>query len=383
MTANTLAILERLISFPTVSSESNLELIRYVKDHLEECGFRVYVLPDESGHKAGLLAKTGPLGKGIILSAHTDVVPVADQAWTRDPFRLTREGDRLYGRGTTDMKGFLASTLALASRVKGKKLKEPLSFSISYDEEVGCLGISKMINEIKEKIGVPRECIIGEPTEMQVAVGHKGKRAYSATCTGESGHSALAPNYLNAIYLACELIASLRDIQDEIKTNRAQDDFYAVPHTTLHVGRISGGTALNIVPDVCGIDYEFRHLPGDDPDMLAERIEKSACNIMARYRNRFPSACISIQKLFSYPGIDTPLNSGTVKFARKIAQSKAVGKVDFGTEAGFFDGIGVPSVICGPGSMSGQGHKPDEFLEISQLRACDVMMDRLLNEITV
>ncbi len=375
-------ILARLVGFDTVSARSNLALIGYVEDFLKARGFETARVPDTTGKKAGLLASLGPEGAGVLLSAHSDVVPVEGQLWTRDPFRLTAEGDRLYGRGTTDMKGYLAAMLAAADRAASRPLKEPLKLAISYDEEVGCIGIAEMIDAVVPALGRPRACIVGEPTEMQVAVGHKGKAALRAVCHGEAGHSALAPKFVNAVHLAADFIQELRALQDRLAETGARDDDYAIPYTTVHVGPVSGGTALNIVPDRAVIRFEHRHLAADRPEDIERMMGEAAEGVSARYRARFPEARIEIEREFSYPGLDVAPEAEVVRLAQAFAGTSGATKVAFGTEAGFFDALGIPTIVCGPGSMEGQGHKPDEFVETRQLAACDAMMDRVLDALS-
>ncbi|MCB4458154.1 acetylornithine deacetylase [Leisingera sp. McT4-56] len=378
MTA-TLDILERLTGFDTVSRNSNLELAAYVEGFLTERGFAVMRLPSPDGSKTGLYAEKGPGGQGILLSAHTDVVPVDGQDWTRDPFRLTRDGSRVYGRGTTDMKGYVASALALADRAAKAELKEPLKIALSYDEEVGCVGIQEMLERLALLIGKPRACFVGEPTEMKVAIGHKGKAALRAVCYGQSGHSALAPNFTNALHLAGDILAELRALQEDFAANGARDAAYAVPYSTVHVGKMIGGTALNIVPDRAELTFEYRHLAADRGEDILARIHAAAERVSSRYPAK---ACIEVEQYNAYPGLDVSADSPVVPFAQKLAQSHTTTKVAFGTEAGFFDQLGIPTVVCGPGSMEGQGHKPDEYLELSQLSQCDAMMDRILEDLT-
>ena len=378
MTA-TLDILERLTGFDTVSRNSNLELADYVEGFLTERGFAVIRLPSPDGSKTGLYAEKGPAGQGVLLSAHTDVVPVDGQDWTRNPFQLTWDGDRVYGRGTTDMKGYIASALALADRAAKADLKEPLKIALSYDEEVGCVGIQEMLERLAPLIGQPRACFVGEPTEMEVAIGHKGKAALRAECHGQSGHSALAPNFTNALHLAGDFLAELRALQEDLAVNGARDAAYAVPYSTVHVGRMSGGTALNIVPDCAELTFEYRHLAADRGADILARIQAAAGRISSCYPT---TARIEVEQYNAYPGLDVPADSAVVPIAQKLAQSNTTTKVAFGTEAGFFDQLGVPTVVCGPGSMEGQGHKPDEYLELSQLSACDAMMDRILEDLT-
>ncbi len=370
----TLDILDRLIGFDTISARPNLDLIAYVEDFLRMRGFRVTRLDDPEEEKAGLYAEIGPEGPGILLSAHSDVVPVAGQDWSTDPFRLTRQGDRLHGRGTTDMKGFVASMLAAADAASRAPLKEPLKLVLSYNEEVGCTGIARMLDRLVPLMGHPRAAIVGEPTEMQVATGHKGKRAFRARIAGETGHSALAPQFVNALNVAAEFLVALQALQKDLERNGARDEDYDIPYSTVHVGMLSGGRALNIVPDRAEATFEFRHLAADDPDSLLHRIRTAAQDVCARYG---PAARIEIAPLAGYPGLDTPANSDTARFVESLAGAGRT-KVAFGTEAGFFDAQGIPTVVCGPGSMQAQGHKADEFIRIDQLARCDAMLARLL-----
>ena len=325
----------------------------------------------------------GPGGAGVLLSAHTDVVPVEGQDWTREAFSLTREGDRLFGRGTTDMKGYVASVLALADRAARSNLKEPLKIVLSYDEEIGCVGIREMLDRLKPLIGQPRACFVGEPTEMQVATGHKGKAALRAVCHGQKGHSALAPQFVNALHLAADFLSGLRALQQDFAINGARDPAYSVPYTTVHAGKLSGGLALNIVPDRAEILFEYRHLAADDSEAILKRINQLARDVAEPFRKQWSDARIEVERYNAYPGLDVGLAAPVVNLAQKLASTNGTTKVAFGTEAGFFDGLGIPTIVCGPGSMEGQGHKPDEYMELSQLMACDAMMDRILSEISV
>lgn len=374
-------ILERLIAFPTVSAESNLALIGYVDDFLTARGFETHLVPDDSGRKAGLFASLGPCVRGgLLLSGHTDVVPVQGQEWSRDPFRLSREDGRLYGRGTTDMKGYLACVLALADRAAGRQLRAPLKLAFSYDEEVGCVGIRHMIGRLEDTIGLPEWCFVGEPTQMQVAVGHKGKAALRATFAGQAGHSALAPRFLNALHPAAEFIGELRSLQEELARSGARDDAYEIPYSTLHAGRMQGGSALNIVPDQAVIEFELRHLAGDDAGAILGRIRDRADTVVQRFRGHYPTAAIAIDEVNAYPGLATPEDSAVVRLAQALTGTRGTTKVAFGTEAGFFaDMLGVPTVVFGPGSMTEQGHKPDESIAEADLAHCDAALDRALD----
>lgn len=371
--SGTLTLLERLIAFPTTPDTGNLALIAFVEEYLRDRGFALTRLTDPTGEKAGIVATLGPDGGGILLSAHTDVVPVEGQEWSRAPFALSAEGDRLYGRGTTDMKGYVASVLALADRASRVRLTEPLRIVLSYDEEIGCIGIRHMLDDLPGLIGRPRACFVGEPTSMQVAIGHKGKAALRAVCHGEAGHSALAPRFVNALHVAADFVNALRRVQDDLAIAGARDEAYAIPYSTVHVGKLSGGTALNIVPDRAKLLFEYRHLAADSPEAMRARIDEAAQDVTGR---------IEIEELNAYPGLDLPREAEVISYANRMAQTNGTTKVAFGTEAGFFAALGVPTVVCGPGSMEGQGHKPDEYIERAELAACDAMMDRILEDIS-
>ena len=380
--ARTLEILDRLIGFDTVSANSNLALVGYVEGLLKSAGARVQRFLDASGQKAGLYAEIGPAGRGIALSGHTDVVPVEGQVWTRDPFKLSLDQGRAYGRGATDMKGFVAGALALAERAGNAHLKEPLKIVLSYDEEVGCLGLRDMLPSVLPLIGQPRAVIVGEPTEMQLALGHKGKVALKAVCHGQAGHSAMAPDFVNAIHLAADFVVALRALQADLAATGPRDADYDIPFTTLHVGKIAGGKALNIVPDRAEIAFEIRHLAAADPTALVAQVRQEAERIAAPYRAIFDAARIEIAQVSAYPGLSVDPAAEVVGLVQRLSGRSGHSKVPYGTEAGFFAEAGLPAVVCGPGSMPGQGHKPDEYIELSELAALDGMLNRILAEIS-
>jgi acetylornithine deacetylase len=377
----TIEHLEKLVGFDTVSHRSNLRVIDYIEGVLQTLGLRTTRLPDASGQKAGLYAETGPGDGGILLSGHTDVVPVEGQNWTRDPFRLTPEGDRLYGRGTTDMKGYLACMLTAAERAAEQNLREPLKLVFSYDEEIGCVGIQQMADTLAPLLGQPRACIVGEPTQMQIATGHKGKAAWRATCHGQAGHSALAPGFVNALHLAGDFMAELRDLQAWLERIGARDPGHDVPYSTVHVGQLSGGLAVNMVPDRAEMHFELRHLAADPADEMSQRIAEAAERVADRYKGTFPDARIELDQTTAYPGLDVAEDAAVTQLARGFAQTELT-KVAFGTEAGVFDRMGIPTVVCGPGDMAGQGHKADEYITTAQLDACDRMMTRIVGELS-
>ncbi|MFN0262796.1 acetylornithine deacetylase [Tepidamorphus sp. 3E244] len=371
-------ILEKLIAFPTVSERSNHDIIAWVEELLSGAGFTCRRVESLSGEKSGLYATLGPEGPGgLLMSSHSDVVPVEGQAWTRDAFEMIEDDGKLYGRGTTDMKGFLACSLAAALRHADRPLKTPLKLSVSYDEEIGCVGIREMNGDLEPSIGLPDCCIVGEPTSLAVATGHKGKLFLRATCRGTPGHTAMAPDFLNALHLATDLVTGLRGMQEKFATSGARDEGYEVPYTTIHVAKIAGGIAANIVPEHALVEFEVRHLAADDPRQIVSDLRKLADAIAAPHRARFPAAAVEIEELKSYPGLDIDRDHEFVATVLDASHGAKTTKVAYGTEAGFFSALGIPTVVCGPGNMD-QGHRPDEFIARSQLDACDAMLDALI-----
>ena len=379
---NTPDILARLIAFDTVSRNSNMALMDYVRGLLAEVGVEARLIPNADGTKANLLATIGPGDAGgVMLSGHTDVVPVDGQNWTRPAFELTSDQGRYYGRGTTDMKGFVACALAAGLKAAKRELTSPLHLAFSYDEEIGCQGVRSMIDLLRDAPLRPAMCIVGEPTSLAVATGHKGKVALKARCTGREGHSALAPMALNALHLGCDLIQALRDVQDELRENGAQDGEYDVPYTTVHAAKIEGGVALNIVPNLCEVDFEIRNVADDNPENILADIRNRAGKIISAVKDHAPEADITFEVNFSYPGLNTSRTADVVHFVQSLTGVNSTNKVAFGTEGGLFSQeLDIPTVVCGPGSMM-QGHKPDEFVEISQIERCDAMLDVLLNRL--
>lgn len=375
-------ILDRLMRFNTVSANPNLELMLWVRDRLQAAGIAVTLIPDASGHKANLFASTGPEGiGGVMLSGHTDVVPVEGQAWTYPPFALTEVEGRYYGRGAADMKGFCALAIDAMEQAARRDLRVPLHLALSYDEEIGCLGVRSLVDMLAQAPVRPRFCIVGEPTAMQVATGHKGKVALRATCLGREGHSALAPLALNALHLAADFMAGLRALQARIAQQGHRDGDYDVPYTTIHVGKMSGGVQVNIVPNIATLDFEIRSLAEDDSQALIAEMEAIAEGIVAPRRAEFPEAAIRIETLNAYPGLNTPTDAEVVRFVQGLTGANGGVKMAFGTEGGLFSrDLGVPTVICGPGSMA-QGHKPNEYVTVEQMERGAAMLARLLDRL--
>ena len=381
---STLDYLEKLLSFDTTSAHSNSELITWVQSELLAMGAIVKIIPNEDGSKANLFATLGPkdIG-GVMLSGHTDVVPVTGQDWTVPAFSMTRRDGKVFGRGTTDMKGFIASMMTAAREASVQNLRTPLHLALSYDEEVGCIGVRSMIDMLNNAPIRPQMCIVGEPTGLLVATGHKGKIAARAKCIGCAGHSALAPFAVNALYLANDFITKLRKVQETLRLGATQDHDYDVPYTTLHVGRIKGGGALNIVPHLCELDFEIRNLAQDDAAEILNNLTQAAKSIALEAQNIASEANIEIEVFNTYPGLDTASNEPVVGFVKSLTGANSTIKVAYGTEGGLFDQrLGVPTVVCGPGDMA-QGHKPDEFITETQLSACDAMLDNLIQRLII
>ncbi|NUU66260.1 acetylornithine deacetylase [Enterobacteriaceae bacterium BIT-l23] len=369
-------ILARLLSFDTTSRESNLALIHAIRDYLAEHGVDSELFHNDDGSKANLYATLGPPGGGgVILSGHTDVVPVDGQQWSLPPFALTQRDGRYYGRGSADMKGFLACVLAAVPDFVAQPLRLPLHLAFSYDEEVGCLGVRSLVAHIQASSNKPALCIIGEPTRMQPVFGHKGKLAMRCQVQGHPCHSAYTPQGVNAIAYASKLIGKLQDLGDCLSQHR--DSRFDPPYSTLQVGTISGGSALNIVPEHCSFDLEIRHLPDHAPETTIDALRRYAESELLPAMRRIDSACdIRFQPLSRYPGLLTDPQS---EFARLLAGwcgSDSFDTVAFGTEGGLFDEAGVATLVCGPGSMD-QGHKADEYVEIEQLDRCMAMLASL------
>ena len=379
---DSIRILEKLIAFPTVSRDSNLDLIGFVADTLDAHGVACQIIQSEDGHKANLFATIGPAdASGIMLSGHTDVVPIDGQNWTLPPFEMTERDGKLYGRGAADMKGYVACALAACLKASKLTLRTPLHLALSYDEEIGCIGVRSLVDMLQAAPQRPLLCIVGEPTGMQVATGHKGKLAARAICKGREGHSALAPLALNAIHLGCDFVSAVRREQDRLAREGARDGDYDIPYTTVHVGKMNAGVALNIVPNLCQVDFEIRNIAADNAHEILDRLREEAARIAVEASAIAPEAAIDIDITNTYPGLDTPASSQAVAFVKSLTGANGTIKVAFGTEGGLFSrDLGTPTVVCGPGSMA-QGHKPDEFVSVEQMRRCDDMLEKLLQRL--
>ncbi|QFG31775.1 acetylornithine deacetylase [Pseudomonas umsongensis] len=383
MKPRVLDILKRLMAFDTVSSESNTALIDYVRELLLTKGIESLIVKDATGKKANLFASTGPKElPGILLSGHTDVVPAAGQAWTFPAFEATVKDGRIYGRGSCDMKGFIALAIDAMLDAADHSLSRPLQLALSHDEEIGCVGVRRLLDVLHLAPVRPFLCMIGEPTNMQFVLGHKGKGSYRTYCRGLEAHSSLAPLSVNAIHVASEFIGVLRQTQQQLQEQGAQDADYDVPYSTVHVGQIGGGRALNIVPNLCTLDFEVRNLPADDLEQILAQMQERAEVIVREAKKLSSVAAIEIETINVYPGLDTHPSVEAVRFLKNFAApDTGTAKVSFGTEGGLFNQrLDVPVVVCGPGSIE-QAHKPDEFIEISQMEAGELFLGGLLGSI--
>ncbi|WP_296268964.1 acetylornithine deacetylase [Pseudomonas sp. UBA6562] len=376
------ALLAHLVGFATVSRDSNLALIEFIDQYLAGHGIEAELLFNEAGDKASLFATLGPdIAGGIVLSGHTDVVPVDGQAWSVPPFEMTEADGRLYGRGTADMKGFIACVLAAVPRLLAKPLRSPVHLAFSYDEEVGCLGVRPMLAALGQRPHKPGLCLIGEPSELQPVLGHKGKLAMRCEVQGLACHSAHAPSGVNAIEYAARLIGHLGDLGEALAAPEHHDTRFDPPYSTVQTGVIHGGRALNIVPAECAFDFEVRTLPGFDAQQVVDGLQTYAeQRLLPRMHAVDPSTGIRLQPLSAYPGLATAANSEAAQLLAYLCGSDAFTTVAFGTEGGLFDEAGIPTVVCGPGSMA-QGHKPDEFVTLEQLDGCDAMLKRLADHL--
>ena len=375
----TIEQLGRLIGFDTTSRNPNVELIDYVETYLAGFGVAAERTPDESGTKSNLFATIGPADRaGYVLSGHTDVVPVDGQDWTTDPFRMTRKDGLLYGRGACDMKGFLAVCLALVPEMTAANLKIPLHLAFSYDEEVGCIGVRDLLAELVKRPIRPLGCIVGEPTSMQVVIGHKAKRSLRICAHGLAGHSSRAPECVNAVEYAARLVVATSDIGRRLAASGARDMLYDIPHSTAHVGVFHGGSAVNIVPAEATVDLEFRTLPEDDLDAMVEEIRRAAQDLSDEMAAQHAGAGITMEQISEIPGLAMEPEDDLVTLAKRFAGRNDHGKVAYGTEAGLFVEVGrIPTVVCGPGSI-GEAHKPDEFVSEEQLARCEDFVRALI-----
>jgi len=377
------AMIERLINFQTVSRDSNLGLIEWVRDYLHGFGATTRLTHDATGKKANLFATLGGSAKpGLILSGHTDVVPVDGQNWDTDPFVGVERDGKLYARGSADMKGFIGIILAQAPKfvaaLNGNRLDAPLHYSLSYDEEVGCLGVRGLIRDLQENNIRPAGCVVGEPTSMQPIIAHKGTHRFRCSVHGREAHSSYVTHGVNAIEYAARLIVYIREIADRLATSEQRDYGFTVPYSTLSTGVIHGGIAANVVPKDCVFNFDMRTLPQASPDALYQEILKYAQSLAREMQAIDVHSGTDLEWLSQTVGLAASETDAIVQWAMRLSRSASVGKVSYGTEAGLFQQMGVPTVICGPGDIA-EAHRPNEFVALEQLAQCERFMDRILD----
>lgn len=373
-------MIERLIAFDTTSRDSNLHLISFVEDYAKAHGVEPRRIPNAEGTKANLLISLGPNAPGgIILSGHTDVVPVDGQPWVTDPFRVVEKDGKLYGRGTSDMKSFSAVILALLPEFQKRRVTTPIHIALSYDEEVGCLGVRPMIAEIVKSVPTPKLAIIGEPTEMKVVNAHKGIRSFRTTVTGREAHSSQTDKGVNAVMVAAELIMHLNGVAEEMRRIGDPSGRFDPPYTSVQASVIEGGTALNILARHCSFLWEFRYLPGTSRDDIFERfVAHTRDNVLPRLRQVALEADIETAVRSHVPALVAKDGCPAEAFAKQLTGRNHAEAVAYGTEAGLFQEAGIPSVICGPGNIR-EAHKPNEYIELSQVDACVAFIRRLMD----
>jgi len=386
-TLNSLDLLRELIAFPTVSRTPNADLMARVQELLHQADIETLVVADpQDPTRCNLYASVGPKEiPGVMLSGHTDVVPAEGQPWTMPPYQATERDGRIYGRGSSDMKGFVACAVMAMIHASRQDLKRPLQLALSFDEEIGCVGVRHLLRELEHQLPAPLLCLVGEPTLMKIGTGHKGKAVYQARCCGQAGHSGLAPRFVNAIHTATDLVSAIRDVQQDLAEHGSREEGYDIPYTTIHVGTIDGGKALNIVPDQCEVNFEIRNIIEDEPAQILARILERAENRMHGWpcppgnKPTMPE----VRLTNTYPGLSTAQDSAAARLlASLLPPDTAYAKVPFGSEGGLFKQSWNQTavLVCGPGSIE-VAHKADEYVEVTQIEACDHLLSKLVEHL--
>jgi acetylornithine deacetylase len=380
----TIELLQRLVSFDTTSSKSNLKLIAFISDYLDSFGVPYRISTDAAGQKANIHAIIGPReAGGLALSGHVDTVPVEGQAWTGDPFSLRQRDGKLFARGSCDMKGFVAACLAAVPDFQARPLVRPLHLFISYDEEVGCSGVRRLIQDLGESGLRPDLCVVGEPSSMKPILAHKGKLDVNVSVRGLTGHSSEPAKGVNAVQAAGEAIAWVAREARRLAAEGPFEDGFDPPHSTVHVGTVKGGTILNIIPEHAAFTMEWRPIPGDSPYKHLDRMRAWIAETIEPAMKAVHPACgFSYELALEMPGMALPADHALATVVKQIAGSNSAGKVAYGTEGGFFESAGIPTIICGPGDIA-QAHKPDEWIAESELAACDSFIRRLADRLLV
>lgn len=382
MSASTVEMLARLVSFDTTSRNPNCALIDFVRDWLDRHGVFYRISRDEDGGKANIHAIIGPReAGGIAVSGHVDTVPVDGQAWSGNPFALRQKEGRLYARGACDMKGFVASCLSAVPDLQSRALAKPLHLFITYDEEVGCAGARRLIDDLDRSGLKPALCVVGEPSGMQPILAHKGKLNLRVSVRGKPGHSSLPQNGVNAIYAAAEALAYISAEARRFAKAGPFEAGFDPPYTTIHVGTIQGGTILNIIPERATFDMEWRVIPADDATQEVQRLrEHVSQQIEPAMRTVDRDTGFSFDVLVDMPGMSLPSDHSFAGMVKQLTGSNTTGKVSYGTEGGFYQAAGIPTIVCGPGHIA-QAHQPDEWIAETELAACDTFISRLADRL--
>ncbi|MEO8859197.1 MAG: acetylornithine deacetylase [Burkholderiaceae bacterium] len=376
----TIDCLRQLIGFDTTSRNSNLALIDWAEAHLSAQGARVRRDYNHERTKANLFATFGEGPGGVVLSGHSDVVPVDGQAWSSDPFLAEIRDGKLYGRGACDMKGFIAVVLGKAERFAQANLRAPIHVALSYDEEAGCLGIPGLLADLQRAGIRPDGCIVGEPTSMQLVTAHKGGRIYRCRVHGHAAHSSLTPQGLNAIEYAARMITFIQDLSWREEERGLRVEGLDVPFSTISTNTIAGGNGRNIVPAECEFYFDYRYVPGMAPDAFIEEIRRYVAEqVEPRMKRRHPAAGVELDCTGDIPALNDDEQGTFTRLARSLQRPHASAKVAYGTEAGFFQRAGIPAIVCGPGSID-NAHKPDEFVPLTQLAQCELFIDKLVEK---
>ncbi len=375
-------MIAKLVSFDTVSKKSNLELIKFVQSYLNEYGIESFLVPNEEGTKANLYATVGPMVEGgVVLSGHTDVVPVEGQPWDTDPFTVVEKDGKLFGRGTCDMKGFIAIALALVPMMIAAELRKPIHFALSYDEEIGCVGAPYMVNEMSKVLPKPVAVIVGEPTSMQVIRAHKGISTFKTQVTGHEAHSSQPEHGVSAVYTAVRLIALLEEMMLENRKNADLNCPFEPPYSTIHVGTVKGGTAVNIISRFCEFTWEIRPIPGEHSKQFSDRLQEYCDTLLAEIRQVSPHCAIKTERTSDAPAMRFEESSKAADLCKKLTGSRSDGVVSYTTEAGHFQTFEFSTVVCGPGSIE-QAHQPNEYIALSQIKAAKTFICKLIGHLS-
>ncbi len=371
-------LISKLISFKTISEHNNINLLKFIENYLKKYGVSSKIINYQNG-RANLYSRIGPdVRGGIILSGHTDVVPTEGQNWKSNPFELKKINNKLFGRGTSDMKSFIAIVLSLIPKMVKSDLKKPIDLMFSYDEEIGCVGIQKAIPFLKEIKNKSKYCIVGEPTEMNVINQHKGKKNFLVTFEGLEAHSSLINDGVNAIKYATKFITFLSNLEEELKSKNKIDENFSPPYATINVGKIDGGIALNIIPKHCTVEFELRDLPNSNSEILVKRIKKYLFQNLEKEMKLKNKKCYTkFNTTNNFPPLKVSKNNSLVNLSLRSLNSNKAGTVSFGTEAGVFDKLGIETLVCGPGSIK-QAHQPNEFIKLDQIDKCEIFIEKII-----